>query len=93
MSPKGLTLRRLWWMAAGRRTEERTLLINQKQLIDHTLFGKHGLSTRHIERFLRYGILDAIEVKEPHNPAVDDMVAKVMANGGRLIIEDKSNGR
>jgi len=73
-------------MAVGRREEWRQMLLAHGWVIGQ-LFEDHSAGEAQIEQFIRTGNPgDASEAKEPHNPAVDEKVAEILRNGGKVIV-------
>lgn len=78
-------MRVLWQMAVGRREEWRMLLLSQAWAIGR-LFDKSA-SRVDVEQFIRTGSHGASGGdREPPNHLVDEKVAEILANGGKLIV-------
>lgn len=76
-------MRVLWWMAEGRREEQRRMLLGQAWAVGR-LFGGQT-SPVDVERFVRTGLHADAAGKEPKHPLVDDIVAEVLRTG-KLIV-------
>lgn len=62
------------------------MLLGQGWVIDQLFDNK--TSEQQIEHFIRTGMPgEAVNMKEPRNPQAEEIVAKTLANEGRLIVE------
>lgn len=84
LDPRGLTLRRLFALAHGRRREERQRIVEQAQWIG-ILFGERGTGWA-VRQFVRTGELpDGSDREMPYDPAVEAKVAEIVAAGGKVV--------
>lgn len=74
-----MTLRQLWWMAAGRLENGRAMMLSHSWTIGK-LFDDAKTHPWEFERFLQFGTAASGE-SEPRSAAVDDKVAEILRSG------------
>src|SRR5262245_13624986 len=83
ISPRGLTLRELWLMAAGRRRESRIHAVEQAALV-------WCVNNIDVSEFIQTGEIEAGEKARPLDPhlqaQVDAQIKAIFENNGKLIM-------
>lgn len=74
-----MTLRQLWWMAAGRLENGRAMMLSHSWTIGK-LFDNGKTNEVDLERFIQFGTA-ASNVSEPRSAAVDEKVAEILRTG------------
>jgi len=83
MHPRGLTLRELWMMQCGRLELLRIHAISQAALV----WSLGEMSDDGPESFVRFGEINTKKTTPPpYMPEVEEKIAEIQANGGRLIV-------
>ena len=77
-----MTLRELWSMAHGRRREMRTHAVAQAMLV----WSLSEMDEYCVFNYLRYGELQISDGRIPYVPGVDEKIAEIYANNGKLIV-------